>query len=191
MDDVLFGAEFEKKIVAPTGSWIAVKFATLIDPAIQVDMFCDKPWFYSPLVCSMNTMRVMNHPTLVHGAAPSKKIKIEKKKAVEEISISGPDPANEAAKTEFTSISLGSLPNKELTNQICPWIWADNNELTEDNSLLSPDQPFHSESAADRRKYFQKQKNRASNIFSPEYVYNFEVLLVHVDLCTIHGFKHV
>jgi hypothetical protein len=178
MEDVIFGSEFEKKIIAPTGSWIAVKFATLIDPAIQVDLFCDQPWFYSPLVCSMNTMRVMKAETPLVGAAPPKlSIQDQKKKKKEdvEISLNGPDASYKAKESELVSLALSRFKDDQRKSQLCPWIWNGDNELTEDNSLLGNDQTFSSESATERRKHYQKQKHRISNHYTPEKIYNFEV----------------
>jgi hypothetical protein len=178
MEDVLFGSEFEKKITAPTGSWIAVKFATLIDPAIQVDLFCEQPWFYSPLVCSMNTMRVMKAESPLIGAAPLKvAVSDQKKKKKEdpEISLNGPDSSYEPKAAELVSNALSVNKDEERKRQLCPWIWTGENELTEDNSLLGNEQSFNSESAVERRKHYQKQKHRIANHFTPDKIYNFEV----------------
>jgi hypothetical protein len=164
MDDIIFGSEFEKKIVAPTGSWIAVKFASLIDPCVQVDLFCEKPWFYSPLVCSMNTMRVMSIDTplirpLVGNSSTSG--------TGSTAALNGTTNSNT---TTTTSLPYSKAP-KSLKDQICPWIWA-NDELTEDATLLTPD-PI-----TDRRKHFQKQKHRTVQKYTTDKVYNFEVFFV-------------
>ncbi|KAI8928416.1 hypothetical protein BC831DRAFT_397511 [Entophlyctis helioformis] len=53
-EDVVFGAEFDRKVSPPTGAWVALKFANLIDPALQADMYGEKPWLFSPILCSMN-----------------------------------------------------------------------------------------------------------------------------------------
>lgn len=57
-DDVLFGAVFESKVSPPTGSWIAMKVAAMIDPAMQSDLYGESPWFLSPMLCSMNACNV-------------------------------------------------------------------------------------------------------------------------------------
>ena len=49
----------------PTGAWVAIKFANLIDPALATDIYAEKPWLYSPLLCSMNTVSVSKNDTII------------------------------------------------------------------------------------------------------------------------------
>lgn len=57
-NDIVFGNEFERKINLPPGSSIALKFVQWFDPGLEADIFGDQPWAYSPLVVTMNTIKV-------------------------------------------------------------------------------------------------------------------------------------
>jgi hypothetical protein len=35
-----------------------MKFAALIDPALQNDLYAERPWLFSPILCAMNTVNV-------------------------------------------------------------------------------------------------------------------------------------
>lgn len=156
-DDVVFGADFDSKCSPPTGTWIALKFAALIDPALTADAYAQKPWFLSPLVCSMN---------IVNVAKANLPIDV----VFDTSSISSTD--------KYKSLNSAQLKPKN-TELLCnPWIWKNANYLTESNTFITQlnTPPFAAEAVGDRRKYFQKQKNRESNKFIPENLYNFEVL---------------
>ncbi|KAJ3303947.1 hypothetical protein HDU93_006439, partial [Gonapodya sp. JEL0774] len=54
----MFGGMFDGKVSPPMGAWVALKFASLIDPAIAYDVYADRPWVLSPVFCSMNIVDV-------------------------------------------------------------------------------------------------------------------------------------
>ncbi|RUS34273.1 hypothetical protein BC938DRAFT_481495 [Jimgerdemannia flammicorona] len=57
-DDIVFGNEFERKLNLPPGSSIALRFVQWFDPGFEADIFSDRPWAYSPLLVTMNALRV-------------------------------------------------------------------------------------------------------------------------------------
>ncbi|CAG8627534.1 3930_t:CDS:2, partial [Acaulospora colombiana] len=62
-DDILFGNDFDRRIKLPRISWLGLKVLKWIDPCLETDLDCDKPWAYSPLFFTINTLRVehQNH----------------------------------------------------------------------------------------------------------------------------------
>jgi hypothetical protein len=61
-DDIIFGNAFEAPLRLPPGSSIALNFAKWFDPAIELDLFADKPKAFSPLVVTMNALRIDKAP---------------------------------------------------------------------------------------------------------------------------------
>lgn len=57
-DQIIFGNFFDAPLRLPTGTSIATKFAKWFDPAIELDLYADKPTAYSPLVVTMNSIDV-------------------------------------------------------------------------------------------------------------------------------------
>ncbi|KAG9313564.1 hypothetical protein JVU11DRAFT_5891 [Chiua virens] len=52
-DDILFGNIFEKRLKLPWGSGAALKFMHFIDPTLEHNLTCCKPWALSPLIATM------------------------------------------------------------------------------------------------------------------------------------------
>ena len=178
----MFGAEFENKMNPPTGAWIAIKFANMIDPALATDIYADKPWLYSPMLCSMNIVNVQKIDLAV---AP---------KRVESTDVL---PKSAKASQDELSVKADLLKTEPSVDQIVgKWTWGDETELLEDNQLLFEDFnsiPFETSNISERRKYFQNKKNRQQESFKTDRVYNLEVcplsvleLLIRVDLCTVY-----
>ena len=188
MDDIVFGSEFEKKTTPPTGSWVAMKFATMIDAALQSDIYAEKPWVYSPLLCSMNICNVVRATEELINVCPTVKVhrsvtSVESKQKTPDssdftgASMGGPDPKFVPEKTQFTSAPLSKAP-QDLKNLIGPWLWKDGNEMTEQNLLLQDVKTplYDPTSSAERRKYYQKEKHRKTAVVSPDNVHHFEVI---------------
>ncbi|KAJ3213195.1 hypothetical protein HDU67_003173 [Dinochytrium kinnereticum] len=185
-DDVIFGAEFENKVSPPTGAWLAIKFANYIDPALITDMYSERPWLYSPMLCSMNIVNVVKASGPVTGAASG--------------AITATNPPLRAGGKEISvpsakASSQGANPEEALGK----WTWGGETELKEENSLLLPDPskividdadgtesgiPFPSDGIAERRKFFNKKDNRLAMSFTPDNVYNLEIFAPFIDFNT-------
>ncbi|KAI9287010.1 hypothetical protein BC943DRAFT_379069 [Umbelopsis sp. AD052] len=61
-DDIVFGNAFDAPLRLPAGSSIAMNFAKWFDPAIELDLYADKPKAFSPLVVTMNSLDVQVKP---------------------------------------------------------------------------------------------------------------------------------
>ncbi|KAI9325107.1 hypothetical protein DFJ73DRAFT_220223 [Zopfochytrium polystomum] len=177
-EDVVFGAEFEHKVSPPTGAWLAVKFANYIDPALITDMYSDRPWLYSPMLCSMNTVNVVKAESRILGAAQEPITATEPP-----LYAGGPEVSMALSKALAPGSGVKQNPEKILGK----WEWGGEKELKEVNDLLLPGvdhREFPSDGVADRRKYFNKKQNREEMSFTPDYVYNLEIFAPFIDFNT-------
>lgn len=162
----MFGAEFQNKVNPPTGAWIAFKAANFIDPALQTELYSDKPWLYSPLLCAMNIVNVkdskMDLPVYL---SPDNK----------DIS------CNSTEVKPFETLTTADQSKSRLlpSDILGEWIWKNDKELDENNASLFEgvdcDEVVGNDDIAERRRFFQKEKNRKKNVFKPGKLYHFEV----------------
>ncbi|KAI8600336.1 hypothetical protein EDD21DRAFT_377496 [Dissophora ornata] len=61
-EQVDFACVFDGPLQLPPLTSLAVKFFKAIDPGLQLDVQCDKPYFISPLLAAMNTVNVSHDP---------------------------------------------------------------------------------------------------------------------------------
>ncbi|KAJ3065955.1 hypothetical protein HDU98_010697 [Podochytrium sp. JEL0797] len=182
-DDVVFGAEFEQKVNPPTGAWLAIKFANMIDPALVADLYTDRPWLYSPMLCSMNTANVAKPPstTPLAGAAADLKQTLPHP-------LYKHDGVVESSMSRAKAVKAGSGVQNKPEEVLGEWKWGGEKELVEENELLLPeyvDEPkFPKSGVAERRKYFGKKEHREDSTFSPDYVYNLEIFAPFIDFNT-------
>eukprot|EP01117_Protostelium_nocturnum_P001162 TRINITY_DN1147_c1_g3_i1.p1 TRINITY_DN1147_c1_g3~~TRINITY_DN1147_c1_g3_i1.p1 ORF type:complete len:284 (+),score=102.28 TRINITY_DN1147_c1_g3_i1:226-1077(+) len=63
VDDLMWGNEFQSKLNLPKLTGAALKFIqATIDPSLEAELHSDKPWARSPLIATMNTVRVDKAP---------------------------------------------------------------------------------------------------------------------------------
>lgn len=62
-DDIVYGNQFERPLRLPTGSSIAIKFAQWFDPGLESDLYAPKPRAFSPLIVTMNKLKVQQLPS--------------------------------------------------------------------------------------------------------------------------------
>ncbi|KAG0284397.1 hypothetical protein BGZ98_005936, partial [Dissophora globulifera] len=70
-DQVEFACVFDEPLKLPPLTSIAIKFFKAIDPGLQLDLQCAKPYFISPLLASMNTINVSSDPVSSNNATLS------------------------------------------------------------------------------------------------------------------------
>ncbi|RHZ72823.1 hypothetical protein Glove_238g9 [Diversispora epigaea] len=56
-DNIIFGNDFDRKINLPSISRLGLKVMKWIDPCLETDIYSDKPWAYSPLLYTVNSLR--------------------------------------------------------------------------------------------------------------------------------------
>ncbi|KAF9565954.1 hypothetical protein EC968_003984 [Mortierella alpina] len=62
-DQIIFVAEFDRRIQRlPPCTSAGLKILHFLDPAVKVDLYCDKPYIRSPLIVSMNLVHVSSLP---------------------------------------------------------------------------------------------------------------------------------
>ena len=172
----MFGGEFERKVSPPTGAWVAVKFANLIDPALLTDLYSDNPWLYSPILCAMNVVNVQPALGSLNSVIPSKQRTSVSSSA--NTTVLGPDLSIPNIQTinSKNEISFATF-NKEAPNVLGTWVPG---EMQENTTLLYSESssPFPSDSIHGRRKHFQSAKARKELILTPDNVYNLEVNII-------------
>ncbi|KAJ3354346.1 hypothetical protein HDU83_005501 [Entophlyctis luteolus] len=183
-DDVVFGAEFENKVNPPTGAWVAMKFANMIDPALLSDLYSDKPWLYSPALCAMNIANVVKAPSpasAITNVAQSSALRATTPKPLYK-----PEGASETSTSRDKALRSGGTVDVE--NILGSWDWGDEKDLPESNELLLPDDvdepKFPATGVNERRRYFGNKTHREDGKFTPDYVYNLEIFAPFIDLNT-------
>ncbi|KAJ3088980.1 hypothetical protein HK102_007479 [Quaeritorhiza haematococci] len=182
-EDVIFGAEFENKVNPPTGAWIAIKFANLIDPALATDIYSNTPWLFSPMLCAMNIVNVQEASHPVVGAATKEEMAALDTKSEKVTVPAVVIPIDKQASKPSHLVDSKPSP----TDLLGEWVWGGDQCLDENNALLLPnaaEQPFPSDGIAERRKYFQKPKNAQELVFRPDKVYHLEIFAPFIDLNT-------
>jgi hypothetical protein len=70
-DDVLFGVQmtspFQK---VPPGLSLITRFIEMLDPAISMDLICDRPSSFSPLLCAVNAVNIQTAPPAMGQPIP-------------------------------------------------------------------------------------------------------------------------
>lgn len=189
-DDIVFGSQFEKKCTPPFGTSVAMRFANLIDPALITDVFAESPWIFSPLLCSMNTINVVQSSKLLTNVAPSVKMDSRKNPCLDKSSekessndkdldaliLNSPDPKYKPDLSLFTSKPCSKLVPLNLdTSMLEPWSWAAGMKEENTKLLQGSHVEFATDSWSERRKHFQKAKVRKSTVINPDHIYNLEV----------------
>lgn len=149
----------------PTGAWLAIKFANLIDPALQTDLYGEKPWLFSPMLCAMNIVNVKPNSTPLPSGKPE----------ISHPSSQQPDAEKLLCKWEWVGEKDLAEDNSLLLPPIPSPTLSDGFIEDDDNHSNTSSELFASDDIANRRKYFQKKEHRMKPVFKPDHVYNFEV----------------
>lgn len=80
-DDILFGNAFERSIAShlPYGTSLALQFVKVVDPNMQHDLYCDKPWAFSPFVATITHLNVqrLEKESLTSSSSAKDDFKVE------------------------------------------------------------------------------------------------------------------
>ncbi|KAF9420303.1 hypothetical protein BGZ94_009160 [Podila epigama] len=71
-DQVVFGDQFDRPLKVPPLASTAMKFIHMVNPGLETDITCAKPWAFSPLIAAMNTVHVSKwvNENTVNGLPP-------------------------------------------------------------------------------------------------------------------------
>ncbi|KAG9006996.1 hypothetical protein FRB95_013531 [Tulasnella sp. JGI-2019a] len=61
-NDVLFGNTFDGPLKLPWGTTAALQFASFVDPVLNHDLACDRPWALSPMISTMPHFKATHQP---------------------------------------------------------------------------------------------------------------------------------
>ncbi|KAG0037463.1 hypothetical protein BGZ82_002462 [Podila clonocystis] len=166
-DQIVFGNQFEQPLRLPPFSSIALKFVQFIDPGLQADIYSDKPWAFSPLIATMNTVNVSE------WQADSAAHTIEGKQNHSRGELP-PWPSSEGDHIPEDT-SLLSRP-KEKTETTAK----DNGKEVTD---LASTASVTMDTAA-RRYYFSKVANLEKHTYEPDHVYGFDFFNPYLDFAS-------
>ena len=74
VDDLEFGNEFEQPLQLPWGASVLIKFAKWYDPGLSTNVNVARPYAFSPLILTMNKIRIESKEGPVEWASPNGQI---------------------------------------------------------------------------------------------------------------------
>ncbi|KAG0267666.1 hypothetical protein DFQ27_008446 [Actinomortierella ambigua] len=170
-DDIVWGNEFERPLKLPPFSSVAVKFGQYIDPGLQVDLYSDKPWAFSPLLTTMNTINVTGWHMDEHSQERAKEK--GKEDAVERALPPWPSPTGIHI-VEDTSLLFFKLQKDDSRGSLT--LKDDNQSTTAAMSAQTL-----SLSSEERKAYFTSQANLEKHTFMPDQIYAFDFFNPYID----------
>ncbi|KAG0342656.1 hypothetical protein BG000_002863 [Podila horticola] len=166
-DQIVFGNQFEQPLRLPPFSSIALKFVQFIDPGLQADIYGDKPWAFSPLIATMNTVNISE------WKADSAAHTIEREQNHNRGELP-PWPSSEGDHIpEDTSLLLKSKENTGTTAK----------DLGKEVLDIAPTASV-SMTTAKRRSYFSKVANLEKFTYEPDHVYGFDFFNPYLDFAS-------
>ncbi|KAG9323549.1 hypothetical protein KVV02_003073 [Mortierella alpina] len=167
-DQIVFGNQFEKPLRLPPLSSIALRFVQYIDPGLQADIYSDRPWAFSPLIATMNTVNVTGWHL---DRATQQKIEQEgqekDKEHLENELPPWPSPEGDHI-LEDTALLFKSSSERKADDD-------GGKEILEE--AIAP-------AALDRsarRSYFAKPVNLSTHRYRPDQVYGFDFFNPYLD----------
>ncbi|KAF8933806.1 hypothetical protein BGZ58_006104 [Dissophora ornata] len=186
---VVFGNQFERPLRLPPLSSIALRFIQFIDPGLKADLYCDRPWAFSPLIATMNTVNVSGWHI---DEATQKKVERQgqeqDKERLENELPPWPSPEGEHIVEDTTLLFSADVKKKgeeeeriqkkekELQEQD-----DDREELVKTKSGNALAATTDSLNSGARRSYFAKEANLAKHRYRPDQVYGFDFFNPYVD----------
>ncbi|KAG0294579.1 hypothetical protein BGZ96_000927 [Linnemannia gamsii] len=183
-EQVVFGNQFEKPLRLPPFSSIALKFIQFIDPGLKADIYCDRPWAFSPLIATMNTVNVSGWHL---DKATQKKVEElgqeEDKERLENELPPWPSPQGEHIVEDTTLLFQSDKTEHEdatLTSGETAHAREQHEENRKEELTMAPTQPMVLNTSA-RRSYFAKEANLVKHCYRPDQVYGFDFFNPYVD----------
>ncbi|KAG9319539.1 hypothetical protein KVV02_000090 [Mortierella alpina] len=160
-DQIIFVAEFDRRIERlPPCTSAGIKILRLLDPAVEIDLCCDKPYIRSPLMVAMN---------LIHASPLTLQDQdVQTKTAEEEKFVPPWTSPNGEHILENTRLLFEALED--------PSTAAAHPQKTS-STTLAPAAAAHvsaARSSRQRQHFFAKPKNLIRHRYQPDQMYDFE-----------------
>ncbi|KAF9362122.1 hypothetical protein BGX26_000010 [Mortierella sp. AD094] len=189
-DQIVFGNQFEKPLRLPPFSSIALKFIQFIDPGLKADIYADRPWAFSPLIATMNTVNVSGWHI---DEATQRKVdhdgQDKDKERLENELPPWPSPEGEHI-VEDTTILFKENPKLEASGKRKDEQEEaeqeerdddDKEELVETKSGNALKESTKNLSTSARRSYFAREVNLVKHRYRPDQVYGFDFFNPYLD----------
>ncbi|KAF9110766.1 hypothetical protein BGX27_005910 [Mortierella sp. AM989] len=188
-DQIVFGNQFERPLRLPPFSSIALKFIQFIDPGLKADIYSERPWAFSPLLATMNTVNVSGwhideatRKKVDHNGQDQDKARLEKELPP------WPSPEGEHI-VEDTSLLFkesstleADKKKKDEEEQADQESQnSDKEELVETKSGNALKESPKNLNASARRSYFAREVNLAKHRYRPDQVYGFDFFNPYLD----------
>jgi Protein of unknown function (DUF1769) len=161
-DEIIFGVDLDVPVRAPMGTATGIKIAKWLDPSIEADVECSKPYIFSPLVSAMSSLSVYdaNSPDL-KKPAPN---------------------ANSSAVTIVSSVDPKQTP-ESFESKLGQFSF--HSSVVEENLALlmvdDKDKDKKATSHEKRKKHFTSNANRVAALIKPDLVYSMDFYDSHFD----------
>ncbi|KAJ3226524.1 hypothetical protein HK099_004700 [Clydaea vesicula] len=197
-DDIIFGLDADVPTRMPTGIGVAIKIAKWLDPAVEADVYSNKPYIYSPLLCAMNSLGVFSpdSPEINDTDQQTGKLLVEKVNRPL-VSVSH-HPSVNIGKWSFHSrlvpenVSLlvndsrFVKPTTPPSEAATGW-FGSGKKKDKDTKKVGEDDKAKVElgSYEKRKKYFAELKRRTNVTISPDHIYCMDFYDAYFDINTI------
>ncbi|KAF9432129.1 hypothetical protein BGZ76_011231 [Entomortierella beljakovae] len=182
--EVVFGNQFEKPLRLPPFSSIALKFIQFIDPGLKADIYCDRPWAFSPLIATMNTVNVSGwHIDEATQAKADQSGETERLENLESELPPWPSPDGEHI-IEDTSLLFKGDSNFVSDKKKKKAAAATTQQNDQDDSTSQQEEEVvvadtkneatKNLSVGERRSFFSKEANLSKHRYRPDQVYGFD-----------------
>ncbi|KAF9388115.1 hypothetical protein CPB97_001566 [Podila verticillata] len=155
-DKVVFGVQFDQPLRLPPFSSIAFEFVKFFDPGVEGDIEGEKPWVFSPLIVTMNTINVSHLVTdgVDMGASPANRVL-------------PPWPSTGGEHIVENTAILFRETKEEGGEATCV-------DLTPSNLIAT--------NASKRRSHFSKAEHRTKLMYKPDQVFGLDFFNPILDL---------
>ncbi|KAF9301386.1 hypothetical protein BGZ74_006804 [Mortierella antarctica] len=163
-DQIVFGNQFEQPLRLPPFSSIALKFVQFIDPGLEADIYSDKPWAFSPLIATMNTVNVSEWKA-DSAAHIDEGVQDHNRGELPQWPSSEGDHILEDTSLLFKSKEKSGTTTKDNGKEVLD---------------LAHTEPV-SMNTAKRRSYFSQVANLEKHTYEPDHVYSFDFFNPYLD----------
>ncbi|KAF9124381.1 hypothetical protein BGW39_008242 [Mortierella sp. 14UC] len=176
-EQVVFGNQFEKPLRLPPFSSIALKFIQFIDPGLKADIYCDRPWAFSPLIATMNTVNVSGwHLDKATQRKVEEHGQEQDKERLENELPPWPSPQGEHIVEDTTLLFQSDNKQHEGQGETT----AAHDEHGKEELTMALPQPTVLNASA-RRSYFAKEANLVKHRYRSDQVYGFDFFNPYVN----------